>query len=237
MRAASDAEEWKASRPAGRNATREHQLTVLLADTDVIFRRGVREALQAGGLIVVDEVADATAAITAASRLNPDICLIELELSGQGLNAVARIAKESPKTLIVVLSHSNRPEDVVGALTGGASGYLLKDGLGGERLAATLLAAYQGEPALSRSLVPHLVDEIRHLSGRRITLPTGQVTLTPREWEVAELLRDGNSTAAIAERLGVSPVTVRRHVSLLLRKLGAENRKDGVEVIRASARR
>ena len=204
------------SKPAGRNAAREHHLTVLLADNDVAFRRGVREALQAGGLIVV--------------------CLMELELPGHGLNAVARIAKGSPKTLIVVLSRSDRPEDVVGALTRGASGYLLKDGLGGERLASTLLAAYRGEPALSRSLVPHLVDEIRHLSGRRITLPTGQVTLTPREWEVAELLREGNSTAAIADRLGVSPVTVRRHVGLLVRKLGAENRKDAVEMIRASRR-
>lgn len=224
------------SKPAGRNAAREHHLTVLLADNDVAFRRGVREALQAGGLIVVDEVADATGAIIAASGLNPDICLMELELPGHGLNAVARIAKGSPKTLIVVLSRSDRPEDVVGALTRGASGYLLKDGLGGERLASTLLAAYRGEPALSRSLVPHLVDEIRHLSGRRITLPTGQVTLTPREWEVAELLREGNSTAAIADRLGVSPVTVRRHVGLLVRKLGAENRKDAVEMIRASRR-
>jgi len=130
-----------------------------------------------------------------------------------------------------------RPEEVVGALTRGASGYLLKGGLSGERLASTLLAAHRGEPALSRSLVPYIVDEIRHLSARRITLPTGQVALTPREWEVAELLREGNSTAEIADRLGVSPVTVRRHVGLLLRKLGADSREKAVEMIRAYARR
>jgi two-component system nitrate/nitrite response regulator NarL len=222
--------------PSEEDAAREH-LTVLLADDDVAFRRGVREVLVAGGLTVVDEVGGATDAIVAASRLNPDICLIELELPGEGANAIARIAKRSPSTLIVVLSHSARPEDVVGALSRGASGYLLKDGLSGERLAATLRAAHRGEPALSRSLVPHLVDEIRHLSTRRITLPTGQVTLTPREWEVAELLREGNSTAAIADRLGVSPVTVRRHVGLLLRKLGAESREDAVGMIRAHVRR
>jgi two-component system, NarL family, nitrate/nitrite response regulator NarL len=223
-------------RTTGANAAREH-LTVLLADNDVAFRRGVRETLEAGGFLVVDEVGDAAGAIIAASRLNPDICLIELGLPGQGPNAIARIAKRSPKTLIVVLSHSERPEEVVGALTRGASGYLLKDGLSGERLASTLLAAHRGEPALSRSLVPYLVDEIRHLSARRITLPTGQVALTPREWEVAELLREGNSTAEIADRLGVSPVTVRRHVGLLLRKLGADSREKAVEMIRAYARR
>jgi DNA-binding NarL/FixJ family response regulator len=63
------------------------------------------------------------------------------------------------------------------------------------------------------------------------------VTLTPREWEVGEMLRAGLSTAEIAERLGVSPVTVRRHVGLLLRKLGARNRKVAVEMLREHSRR
>ena len=62
------------------------------------------------------------------------------------------------------------------------------------------------------------------------------MTLTPREWEVGELLRDGYSTGEIADRLGVSPVTVRRHVGLLLNKLGAEDRDAAVELIRAYGR-
>ena len=78
---------------------------------------------------------------------------------------------------------------MVPALTRGAAGYLLK-GISGERLASTLRGAYGGEPPLSRSLVPHLVDEIRRGSERRLLLPTGAVTLTPREWEVGELLRE-----------------------------------------------
>jgi DNA-binding NarL/FixJ family response regulator len=109
--------------------------------------------------------------------------------------------------------------------------------LSGERLASTLRAAHHGEPALSRSLVPHLVDEIRRGSVRRLVLPSGSVTLTSREWEVGELLREGQSTAEIAERLGVSPITVRRHVSLLVQKLGAESREAAVETLRAYGRR
>jgi DNA-binding NarL/FixJ family response regulator len=123
----------------------------------------------------------------------------------------------------------------VTAFTRGASGYLLK-GISGERLASTLRGAYQGEPPLSRSLVPYLVDEIRRGSIRRLTLPGGPVTLTPREWEVGELLRDGCSTAEIAERLDVSPVTVRRHIGLLLNKLGAKDRVAAVELLRAYGR-
>lgn len=225
----------EAARPTGRNTPPNHP-RILVADNDATFRRGVRAVLEADGFIVVDEVADAEAAISAASRLKPDLCLIELELPA-GRNAIAQIAKRSPETLIVVTSHSDRPDDVVGALRHGASGYLLKNGLSAERLASTLRAACRGEPALARALVPHLVEEIRHLSERRITLPQGEVTLTPREWEVAELLRAGNSTSAIADRLGLSPITVRRYVGLLLRKLGAQNRQEAVALIRAYARR
>ena len=221
-------------RPTGGKAGIEH-LSVLIADDDAPYRAAARQALEEDGLIVVGEVGDATTAIASASRLRPDVFLVELELPGDGLNAVGRVAKTSPQTMIVVLSRSDRPEDVVAAFTRGASGYLLK-GLTGDRLAATIRAAYAGEPPLSRSLVPHLVDEIRRGSVRRLTLPAGPVTLTPREWEVGEMLRDGQTTAEIADRLGVSPVTVRRHVGLLLRKLGAENRVSAVELLRAYGR-
>jgi len=210
--------------------------SVLVADDDIQLRSGIREALEAHGFVVAAEASDAAAAIGAATRLHPDICLIEIELPLEGLSAIGRIAKASPNTLIVVLSRSDKPEDVVTAFTRGASGYLLK-GITGERLASTLRDAYRGEPPLSRSLVPHLVDEIRRGSIRRLRLPGGAVTLTPREWEVGELLRDGHSTNDIAERLGVSPVTVRRHVGLLLGKLGARDREAAVDLLRAYGRR
>ena len=225
----------EAGRLNGGNAALEHP-SVLVADDDAPKRREVRDALEKHGFVVVGEAGDATSAVGAATRLRPNIFLIEIELPEDGLNAIGRIAKACPNTLIVVLSQSERPEDVVGAFTRGASGYLLK-GISGERLASTLRGAYGGEPPLSRSLVPHLVDEIRRGSVRRLTLPGGPVTLTPREWEVGELLRDGHSTTEIAEHLGVSPVTVRRHVGLLLHKLGAKNRETAVELLRAYGRR
>jgi DNA-binding NarL/FixJ family response regulator len=221
---------------AGRPTGGSEHLTVLVADDDISLRRSVRDALEAHGCAVVGEVGDAGSAVAAAARLRPDVCLIELELRGGGLNAIRQVAKASPRTLVVVLTTSDRAEDVVGAFTRGAAGYLLK-GLSGERLASTLQAAYRGEPALSRSLVPYLVDEIRHGSARRLLLPEGEVMLTPREWEVGELLREGNSTADIAERLGVSPITVRRHVGLLLRKLGAQSREEAVEMLLSYRRR
>jgi DNA-binding NarL/FixJ family response regulator len=224
----------KDGKPTGGDALAEHP-SVLIADDEVAFRRGVRNALEADGFIVVAEVGDASSALAAATRLRPDVCLIEPELPGKGLSAIARIAKASPETLIVALSRSERGEDVVGAFARGASGFLLKKH-SGERLGTTLRSAVRGEPALSRSLVPHLVGEIRRGSARRLTLPDGPVTLTAREWEVGELLRDGQSTGEIAERLGVSPVTVRRHISLLVQKLGVGSRKAAIETLRTYSR-
>jgi len=221
-------------RPTGGIAALPHP-SVLIADDDIAHRRAVRESLEAQGFVVVGEASDAAAAIGGATRLQPDICLIEIELPLEGLNAIGRIAKASPETMLVVLSRSDHPEDVVTAIRNGASGYLLK-GISGERLASTLRTAYQGEPPMARSLVPHLVDEIRRGSVRRLTLPAGPVTLTPREWEVGELLREGRSTTEIAETLGVSPITVRRHVGLLLNKLRAKNREEAVVLLRAYGR-
>jgi DNA-binding NarL/FixJ family response regulator len=211
-------------------------LTVLVADDDVSHRHAVREALEGQGFVVVGEADDAASAIAVMSRVRADICLIELALPGDGLLALGRIARSSPETLIVVLSRSDRADDVVNAFVRGASGYLLK-GISGERLAASLRAASRGESAVSRSLVPFLVDEVRRGSERRLALPDGSVTLTRREWEVGGLLYEGLSTGEIADRLGVSPVTVRRHVGLLVQKLGAETRDEAIELLGAYGRR
>src|ERR1700758_4374632 len=124
----------------GGNAAPQHP-SVVIADDDISLRREIRNALEAQGFVVVAEASDAAAAIGAATRLKPDMCLIEIELPLEGLNAIGRIAKASPRTLIVVLSRSDNPEDVVSAFTRGASGYLLK-GINGDQLAASLRGAY-----------------------------------------------------------------------------------------------
>lgn len=211
-------------------------LTVLIADADRASRIRLRKELRDDGLVVVGDVGDADTAVAWAGRERPQICLIDLDLPGGGLNAIARVAEAAPQTLIVVLTESDRSDHLIAALTRGASGYLLK-GMTGERLAATLRAAHHGETALSRSLVSHLITEIRRGPPRLLSLPDGPVMLSPREWEVGELLRDGCSSSEIATRLGVSAVTVRRHIGLLLRKLGVRDRATAVDVLRVYGRR
>lgn len=224
---------------AGSDSGRQHgaaQPSVLIADDDVVARRRVRKALEADRFEIVAVAGDTLAAVAAARREQPDICLIDLGLPGDGLQAISLISRAVPSTLIVVLAGAERSQDVVVALERGASGFLLKES-GDARLASTLRAALAGEPAVSRAVVSRLVDEIRRAPARQLSLPRGKVTLTPREWEVGELLREGRSTAEIADNLAVSPVTVRRHVGLLVRKLGARDRDEAVALLRSHARR
>jgi DNA-binding NarL/FixJ family response regulator len=208
--------------------------TLLIAAADGAFRRRTRAELEERGFDVLGEAASIEDAVDRAASHHPDLCLLDLALPG-GLAAVARITKSAPQAAVVALADAEDKADVLAVFERGASGYLLK-GIGADELAASLHAAANGEPALSRALVPLLVSQVRRGNRRQLTLPSGAVVLTAREWDVGELLRDGHPTREIAARLGLSPVTVRRHVGLLMKKFGAANREAVVEALRSYAR-
>jgi DNA-binding NarL/FixJ family response regulator len=205
---------------------------VLVADDHPPTRAGVRMALEAGGLVVCAEAATAYEAIQAAIRLRPDACLIDIDMPGNGIQAVAEIAAELPGCRILMLTVSPSVDDLLDALRAGAAGYLLKDMDPGQ-LPASVRAALAGEAPLPGSLTARLIEELRHQSARpTLTLNhSRRVVFTPREWDVAELLADGLSTAEIAKRLFLSQVTVRRHMSAVLHKLGVPSRDEARRLI------
>jgi DNA-binding NarL/FixJ family response regulator len=146
--------------------------------------------------------------------------------------AAAKITERVPGTAVVMLTVSRDDEDLFAALKAGASGYLLKD-MDASRLHAALLGVLQGEAALPRTLVARVIDEFRAAERRPVLRLLGRrgVELTDREWEVLEQLRQGLDTGEIAARLGVSPVTVRRHVSGILAKLRVRDRKEMLQLL------
>ncbi len=206
-------------------------LSVVLADADAGYRDRVRSDLAPYGFAVVADAADAASAVEAALREAPELCLVSLDVPGGGLHALAEIARRLPATTVIALTVANVPEDLIAALRRGAGGYLLKE-MKAIELAKVLRAAWNGEVAVSRALVPALVNEVRGEDGHTLRLPTARIELTPRQWEVAEALRDGLATDAIALRLGVSQVTVRRHVARLMHAMGAPNRRAAIEALR-----
>jgi len=210
-------------------------LTYVIASDSAAFRDGIRAELEPHSFALVGEAESVAAAVEITVSTEPEVVLVDLRLPGNGLSAVARITRAVPTACVVVLGDSALGQDVLAALERGASGYLL-NGITGAELATALRSASNGEPALPRSLVPLLVHQVRRGSRRRLVLPTGTVSLTVREWDVGELLSDGLGTEEIADRLGLSPVTIRRHVGLLVKKLGAPNRTAAIEALRMFAR-
>jgi DNA-binding NarL/FixJ family response regulator len=192
----------------------------------------VRLALEKGPFEVCAEVADADSAIEAARQHRPEVCLLDINMPGDGIRAAEVIAREFPDTAVVMLTVSRTDSDLFDALRAGASGYLLKD-IDPARLPLALTGVLDGEAALPRRLVSLLIEEFRERKRRRRIPLVGRrsVELTDREWEVLELMREGASTEEIAARLFISPVTVRTHVSAILRKLHVPSREAAVELL------
>ena len=205
-------------------------LRVLIADDHPMARVGVRIALERGGFEVCAEAADADSAIEAAERELPDICLLDIQMPGSGIHAAEEIGKRVPDSAIVMLTVSRIDTDLFDALRAGATGYLLKD-IDPTRLPLVLRRVLDGEAALPRHLVALVIDEFRERGRRRPLLKRRGVVLTDREWEVLELMSQGLTTFEIADRLFIEPVTVRTHVSAILKKLHVSSRKAALQLI------
>jgi DNA-binding NarL/FixJ family response regulator len=208
---------------------------VVIADEQPTIRAAVRRLLERDGFEVCGEADDAEAAVEEALRARPDICLIGVVMPGSGIRATRRIATALPETAVVILTASESRDDLVGAIRAGAVGYLLKSETQ-EELPSILRSVLAGEAAIPRKLIAPLVRELQtHGRRREIADDKGDADLTAREWEVMELLCEALDTAEIADRLSVSPVTVRRHVSGILRKLGVEGRDEAVALVEGQA--
>ncbi len=205
-------------------------LRVVIADDHHLTRVGVRLALERGGFVVCAEAEDAASAVAAAEREQPDICLLDIQMPGSGIHAAEAIAQLVPDAAVVMLTVSRSDRDLFDALRAGAFGYLLKD-MDPERLPLALHGVLEGEAALPRHLVALVIEEFRERGRRRPLLKKRGVVLTNREWEVLELMSQGLTTFEIADRLFVEPVTVRTHVSAILKKLHVSSRKEALQLI------
>jgi DNA-binding NarL/FixJ family response regulator len=204
---------------------------VLIADDHPPTRAGVRAALQ-GHFEICAETATAGEAVEAALRTSPDICLLDVHMPGGGIAAAAEITAALPSAAVVMLTISQHDDDLFDALKAGATGYLLK-GTDPARLPHALQGVLEGQAALPRPLVARVIAEFRDQSARRRLPRVGQrdVALSNREWQVLDLLRDGLTTKEIAARLFISGVTVRTHISSILRKLGVDSREAATKLL------
>ena len=205
---------------------------VLIAAERLPTRVGLRLALEPEARCT--EAADAQSAVDAAVRDRPDVCLLGLDAAGQGLRVANEIVTRVPSAAVILLTSRLDEEEFMAAVRAGATGYLTHN-LDPARLPHVVRGALRGEPAVPRRFVSRLLDELRTRERRRSVVldGKGRVSLTAREWEVVDLLLRAASTMEIATELGVAPVTVRRHLGSVERKLGVRSRAEVVELLTA----
>lgn len=209
---------------------------VLIAADHLATRTGVRLALAADA--DCSEAEDADAAVAAALRDKPDVCVVDFDPPGRGIRAAAQITSQVPGAAVVVMTRRIDEDEFIAAVRAGATGYL-SESVDPARLPHVVRGLMRGEAAVPRILVTRLIDELRGREPRRRHLELHErrrVELTPREWEVVESLRQGMSTREVAELLGIASVTVRRHVSSVHQKLGVRSRAELLRLLAGTGR-
>ncbi len=199
---------------------------ILVVDDHTIVRQGLRSILDLEpDFSVVGEAADAAEAVGLAATLRPDVVLLDLKLSdrepAEGLDVCTRLVEQDSGVRVVVLTTFLDQKLLLGALQRGASGYVLKD-VDAVELARIVRAVYHGQSGFdgrSAQLV------VRSLTGQ----PAGQAAaprLSDRELEVVRLVAGGATNPQVARRLYVSESTVKYHLRIAMRKLGAKDRTE-----------
>jgi len=206
-------------------------IRVLLADDEQLVRAGLRLILESEPDIeVVGEASNGAEAVDLATRLDPDVVLMDIQMPEMdGLEATRRIVAlgRDVTSRVLVLTTFEVDEYVYEALRAGASGFLLKRTPAAELIAGVRVVA-AGEALLAPSVTRRLIDQFAHRPAAR-SPATGAVSeLTEREREVLTLLARGLSNAEIADQLVVSEGTVKTHVKHIFGKLGLRDRAQAV---------
>ena len=191
-------------------------IRVLVADDHMIVRTGIRHVLESeSDFEVVGEAGSGAEAISLATKLQPDVMVLDISMPDQsGLEVAARLRDGSSTTRVLILSMHNNAEYVLESVRAGAHGYLLKDTAAAE-LRMAIRAVCRGESYFSPPVASRLSAAVR---GEHAGHP-GLDLLTGREREVLLGIARGRTNKEIAAELGISHRTVETHRESLMRKL------------------
>jgi DNA-binding NarL/FixJ family response regulator len=204
---------------------------VLIVDDDDLMRAGLRAVLSSDeSVLVVGEAADGGDAIEVARHLSPDVVLMDVRMPGvDGIEATGGVLAAVPAAKVVILTTFEDDDYVFGALSAGASGFLLKR-TRPEDLIAGIHTIAAGDSLLSPSVTRTVIDRMAPQPAPGGGADARLEELTPREREVLELVARGLSNAEIAATLVIEESTVKTHVRRILMKLRVRDRVQAVIV-------
>jgi DNA-binding NarL/FixJ family response regulator len=197
--------------------------SVVVVDDHPMVREGLRFALERAGVVVVGEAADGREALAVVATADPDVVVMDLAMPElDGVAATERLVASGTRAQVLVLTMSEEDASVLAAMRAGARGYLVK-GVAADQVVSAVEALAAGHAVFGPTLAARMLDFL----DRRP--PEDRFPhLSTREREVLGHLADGLSNRQIAERLVISPVTVRNHVTSILAKLHVTNRREAM---------
>lgn len=195
------------------------RIRVLIADDEGMIRSALAALLRLEGDIdVIAECSDGEQAVAEAERLQPDVCLLDLEMPGlDGVEVAERLRRTVSARCVIVTRHA-RPGVLRRALVAGVAGFLPKS-----RDAGEVAAVIRQVAAGARYIDPEIAAD---------ALSDERCPLTNRELDVLRLGQHGETTAQIARSLSLAPGTVRNHISIVLTKLSVDTRQQAVLLAR-----
>jgi DNA-binding NarL/FixJ family response regulator len=207
----------------------ETPIRLLLVDDDDLMRAGLRAVLSSDETVeVVGEADNGRAAVERARALGPDIVLMDVRMPDlDGIAATREVLSTSTEVKVVILTTFEQDDYIFGALSAGASGFLLKR-TGPEELLAAIHTVAAGDSLLSPSVTRTVIDRMARQPTPEIGPGHLLEELTPREREVLELLARGLSNGEIASELVIEESTVKTHVKRILMKLRLRDRIQAV---------
>ena len=204
----------------------DQPIHILIADDHPVFRFGLRALLEAQtDMVVVGEAESGTAAVQMAHALKPDVLLMDINMPGlNGIEATKQVTAASKDIAILIITMFD-DDTVFTAMQAGARGYLLKGAQGSETLRA-IRAVANGEVIFSPGVAEQMMSFFAQ--GGKISDLDPFPELTPREREILTLLAQGLTNNAIAEKLVLSPKTIRNQVSNIFSKLQVASRSEAI---------
>ncbi len=207
---------------------------VVLADDQRLVRESLATLLGLlDGIELLATASDGEEALALTAEHDPDVVLMDLRMPRMdGIEATSRLRERHPDVRVIALTTYADDESVLGALRAGARGYLTKDA-SSQDIRSAILTVAAGEAALDPAVQFHVVAALAGDGGRGgapgpSTTPQLPDDLTPREAEVLSLIAEGLTNAEIAQRLVVSPTTVKSHINHLFAKAGLRDRTQAV---------
>jgi two-component system nitrate/nitrite response regulator NarL len=210
------------------------EIKILVVDDHPLIRRGLSTVIaEAEGITLIGEASDGLQAIKRARDLSPDVVLMDIMMpTMNGVEATAVILRNQPWIKVMMLTISDKEEDLYSAIKAGASGYLLKN-VRPPELVDAIEQVVQGGAIITQNLAPRLLDDL--MDERAEFDMASPTAITRRERDVLELVSAGFSNREIAAKLFVSENTVKTHLRNIMDKYHFKNRAQAAAYIARSA--